>query len=233
MNNTQIINLQLFWLLFKCSSGIFFLNHPITTINKKTVTTFAPQTPALAIYHQQQHFILIMLFTRHLLFWTIILYICNYGLKHCMLGLNLACLLKTPGQLFKTLHSCNSLQLLHKTYVGWEALGIDGTQSQQDQDRDIYCLYSYTNTGLKCYVLYHLHCVVRLCLLYPCVTSLDKISKATIILKCTFIWCRCLYPFLVANHLEFIMQCTNSHSCSFSLSNSAYFLFVDMELGMI
>lgn len=52
-----------------------------------------------------------------------------------MLGLNLACVLKTSGLLSKTLHSYNSLQLLHKTYGGQEALAIDGIQSQQDQER--------------------------------------------------------------------------------------------------
>lgn len=55
-----------------------------------------------------------------------------------MLDLNLACLFKTSGLLSRTLHSYNSLQLLHKTYEGREALGMDGIQSWHDQDRDIY-----------------------------------------------------------------------------------------------
>lgn len=62
-----------------------------------------------------------------------------------MLGLNLACLFKTSGALSKTVHGCNALQLLHKTYGGREALGMDGIQSQHDEVRDIYCFFAHTN----------------------------------------------------------------------------------------
>lgn len=66
----------------------------------------------------QQHFFPVTLFTGRFLFWTMIPNICNYGQKHCMFVLNLACLF-----LWVARHCCNSVQLLHKTYGGWRGSG--------------------------------------------------------------------------------------------------------------